>query len=609
MEVSSRIELFQVNFNASNQILFKDREEQTYYFNHLPSRRVIDNCRLIPRGSYVKVAIPEPQLNSFNYLMYVNTYTIGNTVTTRKYYCYIKSHAILSSNVTQLEIDLDPFQTFIFDINFNDCFVEREHTRDDSINANIVPESLEMGTDMITAYETKYEHLSDKLVYVLCHTDSSFGSAVGKQYTGYNQEIYDSDHRTNLTERIRHFSEEGKADAIAMLYTYPRNFLSIGLNKDLATHYNGDNITSSNILRDTWTILNTQLKKSFGNYTPRNNKLYTFPFTQFQLENNAGNSIELKPQLFNNNPFSSSIAFNIDSVFGNNPTFECVPKLYSGRDLDYTSAITLQGFPLCSWNNDTYSNWFAQHSQSLGAQYTNAGNSRATANKIARNNYDTSEWNQHLGNSIFDIQQMGNAANGIGNAVGSLLSFDLGGGFKGAINDLSNYLVANSINDLQDQQAMNGYKNDLRNSKLANETTYDNAIRSQMSQINDMQVRANTCKGDTTANGLDVSRGSNTFYFKQLQIQKQYAEVIDHYFDRYGYATNRFEKVYLKTRSRFNYIKTTDCIVSGNIMMNDRLAVEGLFNSGITLWHYAPNMHMYNYNYGNNSILNSNDWR
>ena len=44
----------------------------------------------------------------------------------------------------------------------------------------------------------------------------------------------------------------------------------------------------------------------------------------------------------------------------------------------------------------------------------------------------------------------------------------------------------------------------------------------------------------------------------------------------------------IKTRTRFNYIKTAGCSLTSNIDYDDVLRIKSIFDSGVTFWHYTP---------------------
>lgn len=96
------------------------------------------------------------------------------------------------------------------------------------------------------------------------------------------------------------------------------------------------------------------------------------------------------------------------------------------------------------------------------------------------------------------------------------------------------------------------------------------------------------CKADTargTQNGAPfVADRSYNFYYKKMCIREEYARMIDDYFDRYGYATNRLKVPNIHVRQAWTYTKTQDCTIDGPIPANYLDKIKAVFNKGVTFW-------------------------
>ena len=105
------------------------------------------------------------------------------------------------------------------------------------------------------------------------------------------------------------------------------------------------------------------------------------------------------------------------------------------------------------------------------------------------------------------------------------------------------------------------------------------------------------CKADTargTQNGAPfVADRSYNFYYKKMCIREEYAKMIDDYFDRYGYATNRLKVPNIHVRENWTYTKTQDCTIDGNIPQNYLRQIRAIFNKGITFWSSGANVGNY----------------
>lgn len=70
-----------------------------------------------------------------------------------------------------------------------------------------------------------------------------------------------------------------------------------------------------------------------------------------------------------------------------------------------------------------------------------------------------------------------------------------------------------------------------------------------------------------------------------MSIKNEYARVIDNFFSMYGYKTNLVKLPNLSNRSKWNYVKTINANILGDIPQKDLQKIKDLFNNGITLWH------------------------
>lgn len=86
------------------------------------------------------------------------------------------------------------------------------------------------------------------------------------------------------------------------------------------------------------------------------------------------------------------------------------------------------------------------------------------------------------------------------------------------------------------------------------------------------------------------------FYFYKKCITKNYAEMIDNYFDMFGYAVRQHITPNMNARPNWTYCKTIGCVVHGNLPASDARAIESLFNNGIRFWKKHTNIGNYNLN-------------
>lgn len=69
-------------------------------------------------------------------------------------------------------------------------------------------------------------------------------------------------------------------------------------------------------------------------------------------------------------------------------------------------------------------------------------------------------------------------------------------------------------------------------------------------------------------------------------ILDEYKDIIYNYFYHYGYKSNSFKKPNIKSRYYFNYIKMVGTNIKTNIDAEYKNELANIYNNGITIWHY-----------------------
>ena len=67
----------------------------------------------------------------------------------------------------------------------------------------------------------------------------------------------------------------------------------------------------------------------------------------------------------------------------------------------------------------------------------------------------------------------------------------------------------------------------------------------------------------------------------------------------FGYKVNKLEIPNTKSRKSYNYIKTVDANIVGNIPNNYLNTLKGIFDHGLTIWHTDD---IGNYNLNNEEV-------
>lgn len=337
-----------------NQLTFSNANAQMTYFNSRV-QRTFDNYTYIKKDNSVKVGVNIDEIIDCNYLFYKNT-----GFTNKWYFCFITNMEYVNENCTLITFETDCYQTWLFQIEYKQSFVEREHVNDDTIGLHTVPENLELGEYISNGFVRDNE--LETLVYVIQTTewvngDKPLATNYGGVFGAGGAYICDNIHQ--VVNIIKALDDAGKGDAVQNVYVVPKKVVD-DTSTDL--QYSGQNSpVTYNIEVDKQTTLN--------GYTPINKKLLTYPYNYLILDNNNGTSNILQYEMFSTDKCNFEVA-GVPTLGG---SIKCVPLNYKGESRYQQEGIMAGKFPTCSWVNDLYTNWITQNSVNIGLGVASAG--------------------------------------------------------------------------------------------------------------------------------------------------------------------------------------------------------------------------------------------
>lgn len=347
--------------------------KHTLYFNSLSSQNsyfLSKKLKEYTDFSYQRkdnvIRIPDHYDNiySANYVCYQNS-----KYNNKWFYAFIKDLRYISDGVTEVEIETDVIQTWLFDYQFKPSFIEREHTKDDTIGKNTVPENLETGEYIVNGKQV--DSKTSKMAIVMAYSDYAnidanvTGKLYGGIYSGMAYSIYpmDEDGVSAINRDIHTYDDEGKADAINSIFMAPTFLFG-----DIGDDFGAMCLGGSNSPKE-YEILVPKLKTVDG-YTPKNKKLLTFPYTYLMAINNGGGSAIYKQERFTH---PDNCTFLVEGVLTPGCSIKLSPSLYNGDAVNNSESLMLAKYPICCWNSDAYTNWQTQNSVNTIVSYGTAG--------------------------------------------------------------------------------------------------------------------------------------------------------------------------------------------------------------------------------------------
>lgn len=401
--------------DSEHTLTFDSLSEQTTYFLSKVENTFND-------FTYVKeqqaVVVPKnyDEIYTCNYLMYKNT-----GFNNKYFYAFITKMEFVSENSTRIYFEIDSLQTWYFQINYKNVFVEREHVSDDIRGKHTIPENIEHG-EYISQFVTDFS-LGTSHIVMASNIDPSLllpvgGNVYGNIFSGVKYYVFQGVDKLQTT--LVSMASAGKIDAITSIFYCP----------DFITGYNTITFDSSGIAevpnqQGVLTSLLIPLTPSdIDGYTPKNNKCFVYPYVSYVLSNNAGGSIEYKLEDFENSGNNLG-EIKVRGTCTPGASIRAIPVNYKckhttlGNVDNNEYGLTAGKYPICSYPVDSYLNWQTQQSVNMGLEIAqtligttanlSVGNyAGATSNALSIGNMIAEQYKH----SLVPVQAKGNLNSG-----------------------------------------------------------------------------------------------------------------------------------------------------------------------------------------------------
>ena len=109
-------------------------------------------------------------------------------------------------------------------------------------------------------------------------------------------------------------------------------------------------------------------------------------------------------------------------------------------------------------------------------------------------------------------------------------------------------------------------------------------VENILSQFYKASIAADISKGNLNNGGANVANNKQQFYGGRCSVCREYAIIIDDFFNKYGYGVKRLKIPNTHSRPHWNYVKTIDCTATGSIPSDSMNHICEIHNKGITYW-------------------------
>lgn len=376
-----------------NQLTFANATAQYNYFNSLPKISVTDFTYQRKDGT-IRFPAQFDDVISYNYVMYRN-----DAYSNKWFYAFIRGTEYINDSVTAISIKTDVWQTWCFDLTFKRTFVEREHVNDDTIGNNTIPEGLEVGEYIINSSTTLKPN---KAVKDHDNNAINWTYPIVFQVTGITNVLIDASHFynseingifsglyyfgvTSLSDArgiIQQYNADQNGNKIEAIFLAPKEFFQGAYKVTGAglTIYVPANTSTLSTLLDATTV--TRPSKVDG-YSPKNNKLFCYPFSYVYVTNNTGIDTEFRYEDFAN----ATPKFYMAGALGQGCTTKLCPvsyKHYTANTEVFEYGVVGAKYPICAWATDYYTNWITQNALNVNLGLV-SGALSASANFLSGN--------------------------------------------------------------------------------------------------------------------------------------------------------------------------------------------------------------------------------
>jgi len=128
---NTSVMLCNVSWNSDYRdiVSYGNRENlDNYLFNQSGPTTIIDSVTYAKVGRPIKISLPFNAAYRYNYLRAFNpAQPVSGGDVARAFYYFITDVEYITPNTTQITVQLDVWQTFGYDVQFGNCYVERGH--------------------------------------------------------------------------------------------------------------------------------------------------------------------------------------------------------------------------------------------------------------------------------------------------------------------------------------------------------------------------------------------------------------------------------------------------------------------------------------------------
>lgn len=528
----------------------------------------------------IRIAELADNIYRYNYLMFKNNEdsSISPKFGDKWFYGFIEDVVYINDHTCEVHYSIDVMQTYMFDYALGMCYVEREHSETDGYGQHITDEGLPVGDVMIQGTTERTHNILTsqsgvwKIYIYYVANEKKIGSAT--QDSNYPYALLPNEPQESPVsdgDRARWTT----GNMVGYTWTYldavfydsvGRDTAALNLSKMIKKLIEiSATIVSIEIVPSSW-ITFTEIEEGTAfidsqgaAYTPKNKKLYTYPYRFINVSNHQGDVVTYRwedstpPSWSNVYPMKFDLVTDICYQPQYTEIMRPDPRYYTKPTLE--SSVICHNTNLVSWSEDSYAKWWAQN----GTAYV-----------------------------------MGIVGQGINTAV-SIIGTAMGFSYASALT--SSAAAGTSVRQYissqhqQDRATING---------ISAGTGVVQNVLGDVATYRTHKDTPDSLGGSVSQSAVLNSIGEFGFTIYDMGLRARDAKIIDDFFSKYGYAVKRvklpnIEASVANLRPHWNYIKTKGCTLSSEYLpASASRIIEQVYDKGITFWKQFSEVGNYN---------------
>ena len=238
---------------------------------------------------------------------------------------------------------------------------------------------------------------------------------------------------------------------------------------------------------------------------------------------------------------------------------ECVlyPLDYRGVAKYYDHALVLTGYPTVPWIGDTYKAYMAMN----------------------RNQIENAVFTQGANGLMNTVSAFLGGAMTVNNAADMLQSAKYDAANRGLYPKEVSQVTKTGLR----QQAMGGIFSAIgtAGTSIVDFMTSVWQVEAKLKDVSNIPPNVGGLSGAGSVTNALARFDYSTYY---MCVKPEYAEIVDKFFDMFGYNTCTVKVPNTHSRPHWNYVKTIGCEIQGFLPQEAANIIKAVYDKGVTFW-------------------------